>query len=924
MMLVSAIGLNVYIVEVVAAEDGLAIVVDHVSASEFHDIPDYWIEKAKEDLHIAYQHTSHGSQLVRGMSTLRSFPAFAGMYLYSSSGLQGLDFDYGGIPGAVEDLSQGDYIDEFGVTPWVTSTRNLLDNPDNYHVNVIMWSWCSINGHNIPRYLENMEILVSEYGVGGSKPRAAEYPVDFVFMTGHAQGQGEGGFIHTANEQIRAHCIENNRVLFDFADIENYDPDGAYYYDKPMWDDLDYNPDHANNWGQEWCLANQGSELEQLTTGIGVDGYDGCNDCAHSSVPQEANLNCVLKGEACWWMFARLAGWDESEDVTECNDGIDNDGDGLIDWQYDCGCSDANDTTEAALSREEEDGWTTFDPSSDTRIVLVANNPGQEETDICDGYVGDCYIVTNVDEGKALIRDGYPDWLLFKRGDEWTDETLGAWTTDGRSPSEKQLISSYGISTVRPKFNVGKSGTWFNYGGSSTGENIAIVGMHVYGYAKDPAHPLFSAQSNSAVQLLRDGGNFLFEDNRVEYMQVNLQRDPTGLHEIRRNVLSHSYSILGHAQSMFTSIAAPLLIEENVFYHGGWNDDFRLVITSPQNDHSVWQGVSDGRFRIELPVEPRVGQYFDVTGVDFSGVGSMTDVASVLENAINNAGIPGTVSLTWTDGEVFMLQSEDFLSDAYYGVEGLSSDEIVFSSVSSSGVRWQGIPDTANPLDWTGFDNAQFVIQILDDVYATTDLDYHYLDGVDFSGVGSMADVASLLDTVIDARMLERRGIPNFVDVSWDGTYIIIDSNQGEDYRVRRLQDNRIWNFPIGGGTDIYGQDYFDFVFQGVPESTVFNRNMYLSYGYGNTIVRGNIDAYGASGGVQLRMGGVMENNLFLRDSLAGGIGHNENPEGSVTRGRITDNVVLGAKDIDTQVQGTGLGAGISLDTRFAEDILIS
>ena len=94
-----------------------------------------------------------------------------------------------------------------------------------------MWSWCSINGHNIARYLDNMEILVSEYPV-----------VTFVFMTGHAEGQGEGGFIHTANEQIRQHCDDYGRLLFDFADIENYDPDGAYYYDLPMWDDLGLQP----------------------------------------------------------------------------------------------------------------------------------------------------------------------------------------------------------------------------------------------------------------------------------------------------------------------------------------------------------------------------------------------------------------------------------------------------------------------------------------------------------------------------------------------------------------------------------------------------------------------------------------------------------------------------------------------------------
>ena len=287
-----------------------AIIIDHTS-EDLSEIPNAWLAKAKSDIHAAYQHTSHGSQLITGMNALENFPSFGTKYEWSDSGAAGaLDLDDYGISGCA-DLSQGDWIDENGVTPWVTATRNLLDNPGNYHVNVIMWSWCSINGHDIDRYLDNMEILVSEYSEGGTKPRAADHPVKFVFMTGHAEGQGEGNFIHTANEQIRQHCNTNGRILFDFADIENYDPDGAYYYDRPMWDDLDYNPGSANNWGEEWIDANGGSELEQLTTGAGVAGYDGCATCAHCDGPgNKARINCVLKGRATWWMMARLAGWD--------------------------------------------------------------------------------------------------------------------------------------------------------------------------------------------------------------------------------------------------------------------------------------------------------------------------------------------------------------------------------------------------------------------------------------------------------------------------------------------------------------------------------------------------------------------------------------------------------------------------------------
>lgn len=262
-----------------ANPSSIAAIINH-AAADLDAVPVEWIDQAREDLCIAYGHTSHGSQIIDGMSGLVEFRG--GYYNFNGNGAGGaLELRDEPFAGA-QDLGSPSR------TAWAQATRTYLDaHPE---VNVVMWSWCGqvsdATQGDIDSYLNLMDALEKEYP-----------DVSFVYMTGHLDGTGTGGNLHLRNEQIRRYCTSNNKILYDFADIETYDPDGVYYGDRIPNDACDYdsNGDGTRdaNWAREW----QSAHVE------GQDWYD-CYS-AHSEP-----LNANLKAYAAWQLWARLAGWD--------------------------------------------------------------------------------------------------------------------------------------------------------------------------------------------------------------------------------------------------------------------------------------------------------------------------------------------------------------------------------------------------------------------------------------------------------------------------------------------------------------------------------------------------------------------------------------------------------------------------------------
>ena len=273
-----------------ASSRDFPLVIGH-NCTDISRIPANWITAARQKFRIAYGHTSHGSQLVSGMRVLREQNS---LYDFNSTGSNGaLKLHDYAFSSSRHDLGHN------GDTTWVDLTRKYLNNPEHSDINVIMWSWCGGVSDNteqgINTYLNSMDALEKEFP-----------DVTFIYMTGHLDGTGINGNLHRNNEQIRRYCRNHNKVLFDFADIESYDPDGNYYLDRYADDGCFYDSngdqEQDSNWADAWCQAHPGK----------------CSDtsCAHSRP-----LNCDMKGQAVWWMLARLAGWLPAPSVTADIDG---------------------------------------------------------------------------------------------------------------------------------------------------------------------------------------------------------------------------------------------------------------------------------------------------------------------------------------------------------------------------------------------------------------------------------------------------------------------------------------------------------------------------------------------------------------------------------------------------------------------------
>jgi len=245
------------------------------------------------------------------------------------------------------------------------------------------------------------------------------------------------------------------------------------------------------------------------------------------------------------------------------------------------------------------DGWSVLTPSSDSRLIYVDYTNGSDTGDHwkspSDPEVGadpfdpsgDVTPYKTLAVAKTKLRDGYPDWILFKRGETWTGEVLGNLTDSGRSGQERIVIGAYGdTATARPIIRTGNT----NFITVAVGTLVrywAVLDLELYNHAATgPQTGTMGIRLGHVEDFLIEGNRFRKYDQGVSPYRSSDFSFSNKRIEVRRNVFDNSLQ-----QGMLAQGNESLTIEENVYDRSGfWEDRDNALNYADQFKHCFYMG----------------------------------------------------------------------------------------------------------------------------------------------------------------------------------------------------------------------------------------------------------------------------------------------------------------------------------------------
>lgn len=241
------------------------------------------------------------------------------------------------------------------------------------------------------------------------------------------------------------------------------------------------------------------------------------------------------------------------------------------------------------------DGWTNLQAlvKSDSRIVYVSTS-GNDNTGIYYSPdnsaiganpfspTGSILPYATFTTAYKQLRDGYPDIILFKRGDSWPDHAYTLLTKSGRSQTERFIIGAYGDTGALPLINGTSSGFAINANDTVNYLIIADIEMTQSDRAAD-------SEGATGIGWEGAGNHILFEGMYVHGYKTNFAfTDADHVYDIeniviRRSVIADAWAATLNCLGVYTAYIDSMFLEENLFDHNGWHDNFRLQNTHTRN-----------------------------------------------------------------------------------------------------------------------------------------------------------------------------------------------------------------------------------------------------------------------------------------------------------------------------------------------------
>ena len=228
----------------------------------------------------------------------------------------------------------------------------------------------------------------------------------------------------------------------------------------------------------------------------------------------------------------------------------------------------------ASVSHVSRDanGWTVVTASADSQTVYVSFSGGDDAND---GLAPESPKKTFA-AGYELLRDGYPDHLLLKRGDEWPEVNGHDWDKSGRSPDEPMFIGSYG-SGERPIINIG---LWNGLNLRNGSSNLVVTDLVLIGLNHNPAHGTPTGWNGTCISIHNSSNDILIENVKVDFCGSEINANYENSAErvtIRRSTFLDQFLLkstdTGTTSALAVSGANALRVEENVFDNCGWHPD---------------------------------------------------------------------------------------------------------------------------------------------------------------------------------------------------------------------------------------------------------------------------------------------------------------------------------------------------------------